>query len=74
MAEPVPAHPHADDTDQLARRAAHIGADGEAVAVPTDVTDPEEVAALAAFIASEQASFVTGENIGVSGGMGCGVA
>jgi 2-hydroxycyclohexanecarboxyl-CoA dehydrogenase len=35
---------------------------------------PEEVAALAAFIASEQASFVTGENIGVSGGMGIGSA
>ncbi|MDX8153740.1 SDR family NAD(P)-dependent oxidoreductase [Patulibacter brassicae] len=34
----------------------------------------EEVAALAAFVASEQASFVTGENIGVSGGMGIGSA
>jgi len=32
--------------------------------------DPEEVAAVVAFVASEEASFVTGETIGVSGGMG----
>jgi len=35
---------------------------------------PEEVGALAAFVASEQASYITGENIGVSGGMGIGSA
>lgn len=34
----------------------------------------EEVAAVVAFLASEQASFVTGENVGVSGGMGIGSA
>ena len=32
----------------------------------------EEVAAAAAFLASEQASYITGESLGVSGGMGLG--
>ncbi|WP_320671891.1 SDR family NAD(P)-dependent oxidoreductase [Patulibacter defluvii] len=36
--------------------------------------EPEEVAAMVAFLASEQAGYVTGENIGVSGGMGIGSA
>ena len=31
---------------------------------------PEEVAAAAAFLASEEASYITGETLGVSGGMG----
>lgn len=35
---------------------------------------PEEVAAAVVFLASRQASFITGEALGVSGGMGCGVA
>jgi NAD(P)-dependent dehydrogenase (short-subunit alcohol dehydrogenase family) len=34
--------------------------------------EPEEVAAAIAFLASRDASFVTGEALGVSGGMGCG--
>ena len=32
---------------------------------------PEEVAAAVAFLASDEAGFITGETIGVSGGMGC---
>lgn len=34
--------------------------------------DPHEVAAAVAFVASQEASFITGETIGVSGGMGLG--
>lgn len=33
---------------------------------------PEEVAAAVAFFASQEAGFITGEVLGVSGGMGCG--
>lgn len=35
---------------------------------------PEEVAEAIAFLASPAASFITGETLGVSGGMGCGAA
>jgi 2-hydroxycyclohexanecarboxyl-CoA dehydrogenase len=34
--------------------------------------EPEEIAAAALFLASDQAAFITGETIGVSGGMGLG--
>jgi 2-hydroxycyclohexanecarboxyl-CoA dehydrogenase len=33
---------------------------------------PEEVAAAVAFLVSDEAGFITGETLGVSGGMGCG--
>jgi NAD(P)-dependent dehydrogenase (short-subunit alcohol dehydrogenase family) len=35
--------------------------------------EPDEVAAMALFLASDQAAYITGETIGVSGGMGLGV-
>jgi 2-hydroxycyclohexanecarboxyl-CoA dehydrogenase len=34
--------------------------------------NPDEIAAAIAFLASEEAGFITGEVLGVSGGMGCG--
>ncbi len=34
--------------------------------------EPEEVAATVLFLASDQAGYITGETIGVSGGMGLG--
>jgi 2-hydroxycyclohexanecarboxyl-CoA dehydrogenase len=38
------------------------------------IGDPREVAAAVAFLASERAAYITGETLGVSGGMGLGVA
>jgi 2-hydroxycyclohexanecarboxyl-CoA dehydrogenase len=36
------------------------------------IGQPEEIAAAVVFLASEEAGFITGEALGVSGGMGCG--
>ena len=36
------------------------------------IGEPEEVAAAVTFLGSPEAAFITGEALGVSGGMGCG--
>ncbi len=38
------------------------------------IGEPEEVGSMVAFLASDRAAYITGETIGVSGGMGVGVA
>lgn len=38
------------------------------------IGEPEEVASMVAFLASDRAAYITGETIGVSGGMGIGVS
>jgi NAD(P)-dependent dehydrogenase (short-subunit alcohol dehydrogenase family) len=36
------------------------------------IGEPEEVGSMVAFLASDRAAYITGETIGVSGGMGIG--
>ena len=63
-------------TPMVARGIADVGTKlEEAMAALTLVRrlgEPDEVAAAVAFLASSEASFITGEALGVSGGMGCG--
>ncbi|NDZ18879.1 3-oxoacyl-ACP reductase [Variovorax sp. WS11] len=64
------------DTPLLQQAVAHGG--DKLLAAMTGATlagrlgTPEEVAATVAFLASQDAGFIAGEAIGVSGGMGCG--
>ena len=66
------ADPHADAGAAVAKGGDKI------LRAMTDATllrrlgEPEEVAAAALFLASDQAAYITGETIGVSGGMGLG--
>lgn len=64
------------DTPLLRQAVSHGG--DKIMAIMTGATlagrlgTPEEVAAAVAFLVSEDAGYVTGEVLGVSGGMGCG--
>lgn len=64
------------DTSMLSRVVGEartkVRADLEALTLLNRLGQPEEVAATIAFLCSEAAGFITGETLGVSGGMSCG--
>ncbi|MEW6121973.1 MAG: SDR family oxidoreductase [Pseudomonadota bacterium] len=63
-------------TPMVERAVAEVGekilADMAALTLLRRLGAPREVAAAVAFLASQDAAFITGEVLGVSGGMGCG--
>ena len=63
-------------TPMVERALAEVGpkilADMAGMTLVRRIGEPEEVAAAVSFFCSKDASFVTGEALGVSGGMGCG--
>ncbi|MBA4789606.1 MAG: SDR family oxidoreductase [Rhizobiales bacterium] len=63
-------------TPMVERAVAEVGekilADMAALTLLRRLGEPREVAAAVAFLASQDAAFITGEVLGVSGGMGCG--
>lgn len=63
-------------TPMVERAIAEIGpkilADMAGMTLLKRIGEPEEVAAAVGFLCSKDASFITGETLGVSGGMGCG--
>lgn len=63
-------------TPMVERAVAEVGdkllTDMAALTLLRRLGEPEEVAAAIAFLCSGEASFITGETLGVSGGMGCG--
>ena len=62
------------DANRRGPRGEEVVAAMAAATLLNRIGQPEEVAAMVAFLASDRAAYLTGETIGVSGGMGIGVS
>jgi len=58
----------------IAEHGENLERDMAALTLLRRLGEPEEVAAAVSFLASREAGFITGEALGVSGGMGCGAS